>query len=125
MCVNRRHFQGRELHQKPHVVIATPGRLADLLDSQGDTFSLRQAKYVVLDEADRLLEGGGNFDGQLATIFAALPPKTSRQTLLFSATISDSIESIRQGCRDEGRPEPFVWSTERSFFWTRFSSYKH
>ena len=100
------------------MVIATPGRLADLLDSQGDTFSLRQAKYVVLDEADRLLEGGGNFDGQLATIFAALPPKTSRQTLLFSATISDSIESIRQGCRDEGRPEPFVWqgSTERSLF---------
>jgi len=101
--------QGRELHQKPHVVIATPGRLADLLESQGDAFSLRQAKYLVLDEADRLLEGGGNFDGQLATIFAALPPKTARQTLLFSATISDSIEAIRQGCRDEGRPEPFVW----------------
>ena len=52
---------------------------------------------------------GGNFDGQLATIFAGLPPKTARQTLLFSATISDSIEAIRQGCRDEGRPEPFVW----------------
>merc|ERR1712029_353256 len=55
--------QGRELQQKPHVVIATPGRLADLLESQDD-LSLRQVKYLVLDEADRLLEGGGNFDGQ-------------------------------------------------------------
>ena len=100
--------QGRELNQKPHVVIATPGRLADLIESQND-FSLKQVKYLVLDEADRLLEGGGNFDGQLATIFAAVPPKTQRQTLLFSATISDSIEAIRKGCRDEGRPEPFVW----------------
>ena len=58
-----------------------------------------------------MLEGGGNsnFDGQLATIFSALPAKTQRQTLLFSATISDSIEAIRKGCREEGRPEPFVW----------------
>jgi len=107
--------QGRELHQKPHVVIATPGRLADLIESQDD-FSLKQIKYLVLDEADRLLEGGGNsnFDGQLATIFSALPAKTQRQTLLFSATISDSIEAIRKGCREEGRPEPFVWQQDGS-----------
>jgi len=77
-------LQGRDLASRPHVVIATPGRLADQLQSCV-TFSLKKIKYLVLDEADRLLEGG--FDDQLRVIFDNLPQK--KQTLLFSATMSD------------------------------------
>lgn len=47
--------QGRALCDKPHVVIATPGRLAGLINS-GSSFSLKKIKFLVLDEADRLLE---------------------------------------------------------------------
>ena len=78
---------------RPHIVIATPGRLADHLESC-KTFSLKKIKYLVLDEADRLLEeSGGGFAGQLKTIFDNLP--TKKQTLLFSATITESMEELR------------------------------
>ena len=84
-------FQGKELAQRPHIVVATPGRLADHLDSC-DTFSLKNISFLVIDEADRLLEG--RFDDQLQTIFAALPKK--RQTLLFSATITDTLNKLKE-----------------------------
>ncbi|KYN05886.1 putative ATP-dependent RNA helicase DDX49 [Cyphomyrmex costatus] len=48
--------QGLELSKRPHIVVATPGRLADHLDSC-NTFSLQKIKFLVLDEADRLLGG--------------------------------------------------------------------
>ena len=47
--------QGKELNQKPHVVIATPGRLSGLIQGTND-FSLKNIKFLVLDEADRLFE---------------------------------------------------------------------
>ena len=80
------------LATRPHIVIATPGRLADHLESC-KTFSLKKIKYLVLDEADRLLEESGGFTGQLKTIFDNLPSK--KQTLLFSATITESMEELR------------------------------
>jgi len=85
-------LQGRDLATRPHIVIATPGRLADHLESC-KTFSLKKIKYLVLDEADRLLEESGGFAGQLKTIFDNLPSK--KQTLLFSATITESMEELR------------------------------
>lgn len=48
--------QGKQLSKNPHVVVATPGRLLDHLESC-DTFSLSRIKFLVLDEADRLLGG--------------------------------------------------------------------
>ncbi|XP_026287575.1 probable ATP-dependent RNA helicase DDX49 [Frankliniella occidentalis] len=93
--------QGQELSRKPHIVVATPGRLADHLESC-DTFSLKRIKYLVLDEADRLLEG--RFDHQLKTVFECIPEK--RQTLLFSATLSDSLDKVKS-IADE---KVFVWS---------------
>ena len=48
------HFQ--DLDKRPHIVIATPGRLADHIENNS-TFTLKNVKYLVLDEADRLLEG--------------------------------------------------------------------
>ncbi|PSN37672.1 putative ATP-dependent RNA helicase DDX49 [Blattella germanica] len=93
-------LQGQELSRKPHIVIATPGRLADHLESC-DTFSLNKIKFLILDEADRLL--GGGFDGQLKTIFDAIPK--IRQNLLFSATITDTLEKVKEVASNE----VFMW----------------
>lgn len=82
--------QGQELTKKPHIVVATPGRLADHLESC-NVFTLSKIKFLVLDEADRLL--GGHFDDQIKTIFQALPK--DRQNLFFSATITDTLEKLK------------------------------
>ncbi len=100
-------LQGQELANRPHIVIATPGRLADHLVSC-DTFTLKKIKYLVLDEADRLLDG--SFQGQLKTIFDALPPIKRRQTLMFSATITDSVrETMKEVMQSE---DPFMYSAK-------------
>ncbi|KAF2813198.1 ATP-dependent RNA helicase dbp10 [Mytilinidion resinicola] len=79
----------------PDVIIATPGRLLHLkVEMQLDLSSVR---YMVFDEADRLFEMG--FAAQLAEILHALP--TSRQTLLFSATLPKSlVEFARAGLQE-------------------------
>ena len=73
---------------KPTVVVATPGRLCDLL-TRAD-LSLGAASYVVLDEADRMLDMG--FEPQIKQIFAALPAQ--RQTLFFTATWPKSVRKL-------------------------------
>ncbi|XP_028155712.1 probable ATP-dependent RNA helicase DDX49 isoform X1 [Diabrotica virgifera virgifera] len=83
--------QGIQLSKHPHIVVATPGRLADHLESC-KTFSLSKIKFLVLDEADRLLSG--QFDEQIKTIFKELPK--SRQNLFFSATITDTLEKLKE-----------------------------
>ncbi|XP_001606554.1 probable ATP-dependent RNA helicase DDX49 [Nasonia vitripennis] len=94
--------QGQELARHPHIVVATPGRLADHLESC-NTFSLARIKFLVLDEADRLL--GGHFDEQLSVIFKALPK--NRQSLLFSATITDALDKVKQVSTKEW----FIWES--------------
>src|SRR5438132_3103541 len=69
------------------IIIATPGRLIDLMARHVD---LRTIRYAVFDEADRMLDMG--FLPQIRRIAAALPKQ--RQTLLFSATLSKEIEQI-------------------------------
>ncbi|XP_022108140.1 probable ATP-dependent RNA helicase DDX49 [Acanthaster planci] len=95
--------QGLELSKKPHVVISTPGRLADHIKST-DTCDLRKIKFLVLDEADRLLEG--NFGPDLEVIFDAIP--TVRQTLLFSATITDTMKELQK----VSMSKPFFWMSK-------------
>ena len=70
------------------ILIATPGRLIDLMDQQA--VSLSEVQVLVLDEADRMLDMG--FLPSVKKIVAATPK--SRQTLLFSATIDKSIQDI-------------------------------
>jgi ATP-dependent RNA helicase RhlE len=70
------------------LVIATPGRLMDLMDRRCADFS--RLEFLVLDEADRMLDMG--FLPSIKKIVRALPAK--RQTLLFSATLSREIESL-------------------------------
>lgn len=79
----------------PDIVIATPGRFLHLQVEM--SLDLSSMKYVVFDEADRLFEMG--FAAQLAEILHALP--TSRQTLLFSATLPKSlVEFARAGLQE-------------------------
>lgn len=83
--------QALALAKKPHVVIATPGRLADHLKST-DTVHLKRIKFLVLDEADRLLDP--SFGDDLQVIFDNVP--SERQTLLFSATLTDTLQELRE-----------------------------
>ncbi|XP_026549709.1 probable ATP-dependent RNA helicase DDX49, partial [Notechis scutatus] len=97
--------QALELSRKPHVVVATPGRLADHLRSS-NTFSLRSIKFLVLDEADRLLEQGcTDFTKDLEVILAAVP--ANRQTMLFSATLTDTLNELKKVAMNK----PFFWES--------------
>ncbi len=76
--------------QGVNVLVATPGRLLELIDSNG--VHLSQIDTLVLDEADKMLNLG--FAEEMNKIFALLPIK--RQNLLFSATLSDDVNNINQ-----------------------------
>ncbi|HWA77371.1 MAG TPA: DEAD/DEAH box helicase [Polyangiaceae bacterium] len=80
--------QERELQRKPEVLVATPGRLLDLM-RQG-LINLRALEILVLDEADTMLDMG--FIHDVRQIVAAVPKQ--RQTLLFSATMPAPIEAL-------------------------------
>ncbi|MFA5134533.1 MAG: DEAD/DEAH box helicase [Patescibacteria group bacterium] len=84
MLVQRQHIQ-----KKPHVIIATPGRLLDHLEQR--TVRLDGVRVLVLDEADRMLDMG--FAPQINKILAAVP-QDNRQTMLFSATMPQAIVAI-------------------------------
>ncbi len=76
------------LERGVHIVVGTPGRVLDHLSRR--SLDLRQVSMLVLDEADRMLEMG--FQDDLAAIVADIPER--RQTVLFSATFPNSIESM-------------------------------
>jgi ATP-dependent RNA helicase DeaD len=73
---------------RTHIVVGTPGRLIDLL--QRGALSLKTIQYVVIDEADRMLDMG--FIRDIEKILRHAPKE--RQTLLFSATIADEIAQL-------------------------------
>ncbi|CAD5374163.1 ATP-dependent RNA helicase RhlE [Rubrivivax sp. A210] len=73
-----------------HLVLATPGRLLDLLDHHA--LSLDGVEFLVLDEADRLLDAG--FAAELDRLLALLPAR--RQTLLLSATLPDAVDALAE-----------------------------
>ena len=80
--------QIRQLKAKPHVIVATPGRLIDHVENR--RISLNNVSMLVLDEADRMLDMG--FAPQLDRILKNMPD--DRQTMLFSATMPDEIAKI-------------------------------
>ena len=101
--------QSCELARKPHFCIATPGRLAALLRGPNPP-NLRNVRYVVLDEADRLLTAKSGFERDVAEVLlhtTTMPDATSDdatkrirrvkcQTLLFSATLTRSLASLEE-----------------------------
>ena len=77
--------QFKDLSRKPRIIIATPGRLIDLMEQK--KVHLKDVKILVLDEADRMLDMG--FAPQIERILKTVP--TERQTMLFSATMPPEI----------------------------------
>jgi ATP-dependent RNA helicase DDX49/DBP8 len=104
--------QARQLEGRPHIIVATPGRLCDLLRSDGDTATgngkLSRVRTLVLDEADRLLTP--TFAPELAYLFSQVPAK--RQTCLFTATVSDAIMELANKEPQPGKQKPFVHRVE-------------
>ncbi len=78
----------KELKQKTHVVVGTPGRIMDHIDK--GTFDTSNIKYLVIDEADEMLNMG--FVDQIETIIKSLPKE--RVTILLSATMPRDIETL-------------------------------
>lgn len=77
------------LRTRPDVIIATPGRLIDHIRNT-HSFTLEALDILVLDEADRMLSDG--FADELTEIIKSCP--LSRQTMLFSATMTDSVDEL-------------------------------
>ncbi len=108
--------QTEELRKGVEVLIATPGRLLDHIE--GKNAVLNQVEYVVLDEADRMLDIG--FLPDLQRILSYLPKQ--RQTLLFSATFSPEIKRLANSYLQDpvlvevARPNATASTVEQRFF---------
>jgi len=87
--------QQEELSRDPHVVVATPGRMAAHMRSCQPP-RLIKVRVLVLDEADRMLED--SFAEDLVTIFKACPK--DRQTMLYSATVTESVRKAAKSSTD-------------------------
>lgn len=93
--------QAVALAKKPHIIVATPGRLVDHLENTKG-FSLRSVKYLVLDEADRILTM--DFEKELDKIVSAMPRE--RVSFLFSATMTSKVRKLqRASLRDPAKVE--------------------
>lgn len=83
--------QAITLSRKPHIVVATPGRLVDHLENTKG-FSLSKLKYLVLDEADRLLDL--DFGTEIDKLLKVIPRE--RNTFLFSATMTTKVAKLQR-----------------------------
>uniref|UniRef100_A0A673WUC5 RNA helicase n=1 Tax=Salmo trutta TaxID=8032 RepID=A0A673WUC5_SALTR len=84
--------QIRDLERGCHLLVATPGRLVDMMER--GKIGLDYCNYLVLDEADRMLDMG--FEPQIRRIVEqdTMPPKGIRQTMMFSATFPKEIQML-------------------------------
>uniref|UniRef100_A0A3B1K6Z7 RNA helicase n=1 Tax=Astyanax mexicanus TaxID=7994 RepID=A0A3B1K6Z7_ASTMX len=122
--------QIRDLERGCHLLVATPGRLVDMMER--GKIGLDYCNYLVLDEADRMLDMG--FEPQIRRIVEqdTMPPKGARQTMMFSATFPKEIQILardfleeyiflavgRVGSTSENITQKVVWveeSDKRSF----------
>ncbi|GFQ89997.1 putative ATP-dependent RNA helicase an3 [Trichonephila clavata] len=122
--------QMKDLDRGCHLLVATPGRLVDMIER--GKLSLEMVKYLVLDEADRMLDMG--FEPQIRRIVLEdnMPPLGKRQTLMFSATFPKKVQELarnflsnyiflavgRVGSTSENITQKVVWVDEhdkRSF----------
>lgn len=91
--------QIRDLERGCHLLVATPGRLVDMMER--GKIGLDYCKYLVLDEADRMLDMG--FEPQIRRIVEqdTMPPKGARQTMMFSATFPKEIQVLARDFLEE------------------------
>lgn len=85
--------QAISLSKKPHIIIGTPGRVTDHLQNTKG-FNLNAVRYLVLDEADKLLNM--DFGKEIDMIVAACPQE--RTTFLFSATMTNKVQKLQRAC---------------------------
>ncbi|XP_050740012.1 probable ATP-dependent RNA helicase DDX47 [Eriocheir sinensis] len=83
--------QALELAKRPHLIVATPGRLVDHLEKTKG-FNMRALKYLVMDEADRILNL--DFEEEVDKILKELPRE--RRTMLFSATMTSKVNKLQR-----------------------------
>ena len=84
--------QAISIARKPHVIVATPGRLLDHLENTKG-FNLHNVKHLVLDEADRMLSM--DFEEELNKILEIIP-SDGRQTSLYSATMTSKVTKLQR-----------------------------
>ncbi|XP_074425506.1 putative ATP-dependent RNA helicase DDX4 isoform X3 [Larus michahellis] len=84
----------RQVMQGCNILCATPGRLLDIIGKE--KIGLRNVKYLVLDEADRMLDMGFGLDMKKLISHPSMPPKDKRQTLMFSATFPEEVRRDRE-----------------------------
>ena len=111
--------QQRELNRPIDILIGTPGRIIDF--SRSGSLNLRRAKMLVIDEADRMLDMG--FIPDVRRIVSMLPHREERQTMLFSATLEDSILRLASSFLNnpemlESEPEEIVCHNINQLFYT-------
>jgi ATP-dependent RNA helicase DDX47/RRP3 len=82
-----------EIAKKPHVIVTTPGRILDHLQKTKG-FHLNNLKFLVLDEADKLLNK--DFEEQVNEIIASIPQE--RRAFLFSATLTNRVDKLQRVC---------------------------
>ena len=85
--------QAISLSKKPHIVIGTPGRVADHLQNTKG-FNFNSVQFLVLDEADKLLNM--DFGKEIDLIVSACPAE--RTTFLFSATMTNKVQKLQRAC---------------------------
>ncbi|NXV67298.1 DDX4 helicase, partial [Molothrus ater] len=82
----------RQVKQGCNILCATPGRLLDIIGR--GKIGLHNVKYLVLDEADRMLDMGFGADMKKLVSFPDMPQKEKRQTLMFSATFPEEVQRL-------------------------------
>ena len=85
-----RHVQRQALAKGVHLLVATPGRLLSMI--KDGEISLARVTFLVLDEADRMLDLG--FEPDIRAIIGYCPGSQNRQTLMFSATWPESVKAL-------------------------------
>lgn len=83
--------QSIALSKRPHIIVATPGRLQDHLENTKG-FNLKSLKYLVMDEADRLLDM--DFGPVIDKLLQSIPK--DRRTMLFSATMTTKVAKLQR-----------------------------
>jgi ATP-dependent RNA helicase DDX3X len=136
---NNTNEQMKELDRGCHLIVATPGRLEDMI-TRGKV-GLDNIRFLVLDEADRMLDMG--FEPQIRRIVeeSNMPPSGDRQTLMFSATFPKAIQELasvflhnyiflavgRVGSTSENITQTILWvneSEKRSYLLDLLSQFK-
>jgi ATP-dependent RNA helicase DDX47/RRP3 len=85
--------QAIALSKNPHIIVGTPGRVVDhLTNTKG--FTLKNLKFLVFDEADRLLDL--DFEKQIHQLLSVVPK--TRTTFLFSATMTSKVHKLQKAC---------------------------